>query len=230
MRWAIAAAALVVLANGIVLISERRARREPATVTAVDVCSANLVGGGGSDDPPAIRLGISADSPSVARGLDSAGLRALGFSEASAVAAGRQRDSTFRWPTARPGWVRLRQNNDSLASFTIVEVAPRREQLAGDSTSLILRGLIAFRERRSEPAPGPAVSGAAHDHAAMTRGPTRGVLYPAVIEVIPALLHLDREQIAQLRAAIPDSAGCTVKQRAVIASGSAGGIWVQRLQ
>lgn len=230
MKWAIAAAALVVVANGVVLVSEHRARGAPATMTAIDVCPANLEGGGGSDDPPAIRLTIAAESLSIAAGLDSAGLRALGFSETSVLAAGRQRDSTFHWPRARPGWARLRQTDESLGSFTVTEVASRREQLTPDTTSLILRSLVAFRERRSEPAPGSTMSATGHDHAAMARIGTPGVLYPAVIEVIPVLLHLDHEQIARLRAGMTDSAGCTQRHRVRIANGSAGGIWVQEVQ
>jgi len=230
MKWAIAATALVVVANGVVLVSEHRARGAPATLTAIEVCSANLLGGEGSDDPPAIRLGLAADAPSVVQGLDSAGLRALGFSEASVLAAGRQRDSTFYWPRTRPGWVRLRQNDDSLGSFAVIEVAPRRAQLAGDSTSLILRGLITFRERRNDPPPASSAGGAGHDHAAMAPDGTPGIVYPTVSEVIPALLHLERDQIAQLRASIPDSLGCSVKQRVLIANGANGRIWVAALR
>jgi hypothetical protein len=230
MKWAFAAAALVVVANSVVLVSVRRERSAPATIATIDVCPANLLGTRSSDEAPAIRLRLVADSPPVVPGLDAAGLKALGFSDPTAMAAGRLRDSTFHWPSPRPAWVRLGQPGDSLGSFTVLEVSPRREALSRDSTSLILHGLIGYRERWNEPAPPPAAGGAAHDHAAMVRGRNPGILYPAVIELIPSLLHLDRGQIAQLRAGLPDSAGCTVRHRVQIANGSAGGIWVQEVQ
>lgn len=230
MKWAITAAALVVVANGVVLVSEQRERRAAATITAINVCSSNLVGGGSSDDPPAIRLMLGYDSSTATRGLDAAGLRALGFSDANVMAAGRPRDSTFRWPAGRPGWVRLRQMGDSLGSFVVIEMASRRDQLTADSTSLIVRGLVTLRERSVAPPPDAAASGAKHDHAAMTHAPAPGLIYPTVSEVIPSLLHLDREQIVQLRAGLPDSVSCSAKRRALIANGVAGGIWVERVE
>ena len=47
-----------------------------------------------------------------------------------------------------------------------------------------------------------------------------------VDEVIPSMLHLDRDQIATLRAALPDSAGCVIPRRVRVAQGSNGGLWV----
>jgi hypothetical protein len=230
MKWAVAAAALVIVTNGVVLVSEQRQRSAPATTVSIDVCSMNLVGGGSSDEPPAIRLLLATDSASTIPGLDSAGLKALGFSEASVRAAGRLRDSTFHWPRARPAWVRIGQTNDSLASFTALEVSPRPEALVRDSTSLILRGLIAFRE---EPVAMPASApqdGAAHDHAAKPGLRASGIIRPVVSEVLPALLHLDREQIARLRTVVPDSGGCAATQRAQIANGATGSLRVVGIQ
>jgi hypothetical protein len=229
MKWAIAAATLVILANGVVLVSASRERAAPATMTTIDVCSAHLLGGGRSDDPPALRLILASESLSTPAGLDPAGLRALGFPETSVAFAGRTRDSTFRWPRARPAWVRLHQRSDSLARFEVAEVAPQRGELTPDSLSLIVRGLVSFREQLSAPAPVPPAGAGGHDHATMARGYTPGILYPAVTEVIPSLLHLDRRQIAELRAALTDSVACATKKRVVIANGAAGGIWVDRL-
>jgi hypothetical protein len=56
------------------------------------------------------------------------------------------------------------------------------------------------------------------------------VTYPVVIELIPRQLHLDRSQIATLRGALGDTAGCAVKQQAVIANGANGGIWVEAVR
>jgi hypothetical protein len=53
------------------------------------------------------------------------------------------------------------------------------------------------------------------------------VIYPAVIELIPRQLHLDRRQIAALRGTLTDTGGCAVKRQAVIANGVKGGIWVE---
>ncbi len=111
----------------------------------------------------------------------------------------------------------------------MIGVAFRRQLLSQDSISLIVQGRVGFREQRDAPPPASAGGAAGHDHAAMTRGHPPGLIYPAVIEVIPPLLHLDRQQIAALRAALPDSTGCSTKQRVQIATGASGGIWVERL-
>jgi hypothetical protein len=226
MKWAIAAMTLVVAATAVVLTSAWRERAAPATLTSIDVCAGHLIGGGASDQPPALRLVLAADSLSTPPGLDAAGLRALGFAEAAVAAVGQQRDSTFRWPRTRPAWVRLRQRADSLEQLDVVEVAPRREQLARDSGSIVIRGLVGFRERRSGPPP-DAVAG--HDHGRMGRRPP-GVMYAAVIEPIPWQLHLDRDQVAALRATLADSAGCRSKKRAVIANGARGGLWITEVR
>jgi hypothetical protein len=227
MKWSIAAVALVVVANGVVLVSAGRERAAPATLGTIDVCAAHLVGGGTSDEAPALQLVVAPDSISMAAGLDPPGLRALGYAEAVIGAVGRERDSTFRWPRSRPAWVRLRQRTDSLKQWAVIEVAPRRDLLARDSASIIARGLVGLRERRSGPAPGPVPG---HDHASTGRADTSGVIYPAVIELIPSQLHLDRRQIATLRGGLTDSAGCTVKKQAVIANGANGGIWVESVR
>jgi hypothetical protein len=138
---------------------------------------------------------------------------------------GSERDSTFHSPRSRPAWVRLRQRSDSLAEFTVVEVAPRRELLAPDSGSIVVRGRIALRERWSGPPP-DAMAG--HEHAAPVR--TAGVIYPAVTELIPSQLHLDRRQIATLRATLTGTAGCAVRRQAVIANGRNGGVWVESVR
>jgi hypothetical protein len=227
MKWAGAAVALVILANGWALISTARERAAPATRLTIDVCASHLVGGAGSDEPPALRLPVAPESLATPAGLDPPGLRALGFPDAAISAVGKERDSLFHRPRPRPAWVRLRQGHDSLEQWVVVEVAPRRELLARDSTSILVRGLVSFRVRMRGPPPGPA---AGHDHAAMGRLGTPGVIYPAVAEVIPSQLHLDRRQIAVLRGALADTAGCAVKQHAVIASGARGGIWVEAVR
>jgi hypothetical protein len=227
MRWAIAAMALVVVANGVVLVSAGREHAAPATLTTIDVCAGHLIGGGASDEPPALRLVVAPESLSIPTGLDTPGLRALGFAEAVIAAVGKQRDSTFRWPRARPAWVRLRQRSDSLEQLAAVEVAPQRERLARDSASIVVRGLVGVQERRSAPPPSPE---SGHDHAAMGRVRAPGVIYPAVLELFPFQLHLDRLQMATLRSALTDTVGCTVKKRAVIARGANGGIWVEAIR
>jgi hypothetical protein len=223
MRWAIAAAALVVLANGFVLVSAGRERAAPATRTAVVACAASLRGGGTSGDPPALRLQLAPDSLATTPGLDPDGLRALGFDEATVSAVGRARDTTFHWPTARPAWVRLRQSNDSLRLFSVAEVAPLGRRLSPDSSSLVIRGLVGIREQPSGAMPAPA---AGHNHGGRPSRYTPGVLAAVVVEVIPSELHLDRRQIAAMRAALTDSAGCEAGTL-VIASGRSGGVWVE---
>ncbi len=224
MKWVLAAGALVVVANGVVLVSAGRERAGPAMHTTVDVCASHLIGGGDSDDAPALRLPLAPDSLFTPAGLEPDGLRALGFSEAVIAAVGRARDSTFRRPRPRPAWVRLRQRGDSLREWTVTEVVPPSERLPRDSASIVVHGLVSVRERRNLP---PAAPTTAHDHAAATGAPTAGVIHAAVIEVIPFQLHLDRLQIAALRAVLPDSSACAVKRQAVIASGANGGIWVE---
>jgi hypothetical protein len=227
MKWAIAAVALVVVANGVVLVSTGRERAAPATLSPIDVCAGQLVGGGTSEEPPALRLSFAPDSLSTPAGLDAPGLRALGFGEAMIAAVGRERDSTFRWPRSRPAWVRLRQRPDSLDQWAVVEVAPRRELLARDSATIVVRGLVGVRERRSGPSP-EGMPG--HEHGGPVRLRTPGVIYPAVIELIPPQLHLDRLQIAALRSALTDTVRCAVTKRAMIANGANGGIWVESLR
>jgi len=226
MRWAIAAVALVVVTNGIVLVSAGRERAAPASLTTIDVCAGHLIGGGTSDAPPALRLVVAPESLSIPAGLDPPGLKALGFTEAVIAAVGREPDSTFHSPRPRPAWVRLRQRNDSLEQLAVVEVSPRRELLARDSGSIIVRGLVGLWARTAPP-PSPATG---HDHATAGRVRTPGVVYPAVIELIPSQLHLDRLQIATLRGALADTGGCAVKQQAVIAHGGKGGIWVESVR
>ena len=81
MRRAIAAMALVVLANGVVLVSVGRERAAPATRTTVAVCARHVIGGGTSDEAPALRLWLAPESLSTPVGLDAAGLRSLVFAE-----------------------------------------------------------------------------------------------------------------------------------------------------
>lgn len=223
MRGAFAAALLVVVANGVVLVSARRERALIGAFTAIDVCAEHLTGGGDTDEAPALRLILAPDSMTDPSGLDEPGLQALGFADAAISAVGRERDSTFHWPRPRPAWVRLRQRPDSLAQWAVTEVVPLSGRLERDSTSIVVRGLVGFRERRQEPSPDAT---AGHQHGATAPAGTRGALYPAVLEVIPLRLHLDREQIAALRGTITDTTGCAVKAQAVIASGAGGAIWV----
>ncbi len=227
MKWAIAAMALVVVANGVVLVSAGRERSAAATLTTIEVCAGHLIGGGTSDEAPALRLRVAPDSLSIPPGLDAPGLRALGYPEAVIAAVGRERDSTFRWSRSRPAWVRLRQRSDSLREFAVVDIAPRRELLAPDSGSIVVRGLIGFRERRNGPPP-DAMAG--HEHAAPGLVRTAGVIYPAVIELIPFQLHLDRRQLGTLWGALTGRAGCAVTRQAVIANGGNGGIWVESVR
>jgi len=227
MKWAIGAIALVVLANGIVLVSAGRERAAPAALTTIEVCAGHLTGGGTSDEAPTLLLSIAPDSASTPPGLDAAGLRALGHDEAMIAAMGRERDSTFRWPRSRPAWVRLRQQDDSLERWAVVEVAPRRELLAPDSASIVMRGRVGVREFRSGPVPEGM---AGHQHRPMGGDSRPRVIYPAVVEVIPFQLHLDRQQIATLRSVLTDTTGCAVTRQAVIASGANGGIWVESVR
>jgi hypothetical protein len=225
MKSAGAAIALVVLANGFVLVSVRRERAAPATRTTIEVCAPHLVGGGTSDEPPALRLNLAPDSLSTPAGLDPAGLRALGFAETVITTVGRERDSTFRRPRSRPAWVRLRQQADSLGQWAVIEVAPRRELLARDSAAIVVRGLVGVRERWSGPPPGGM---AGHEHGGPMR--TSGMIYPVVSELIPQKLHLDRLQISELRGALTDRVGCELTKQVVIANGAHGGIWVESLR
>jgi hypothetical protein len=227
MKWAIAAIALVAVANGFVLVSAGRERAGPATLTPIEVCAGQLVGGGTSDEAPALELSLARDSVTTPPGLDAAGLRALGEDEAMITAMGRVRDSTFRWPRTRPAWVRLRQRPDSLEQWAVVAVAPRRELLAPDSASIVIRGRVGVREFRSGPVPEGM---AGHQHRPMGGDSRPRVIYPAVVEVIPFQLHLDRQQIATLRAALTDTTGCAVTKQAVIANGATGGIWVEAVR
>jgi hypothetical protein len=228
MKRAIAAIALVVVANGIVLVSAGRERAAPATLTTVAVCARHLIGGGTSDEAPALRLWLAPESLSTPVGLDAPGLRALGFTETVVAAVGRERDSTFRSPRARPAWVRLRQQGDSLEEWIVLEVRPLREVPARDSLSIVLRGLVAFRERPGGPPPTPVPG---HDHAAMLRARATGMIYPAVTELIPSRLHLDHRQIAMLRSGIASTAaGCEGRGRALVATGASGGIWVESVR
>lgn len=227
MRWAIAAIALVVVANGVALVSAGRERAAPATLATIDVCAGHLIGGGSSDEPPALRLEVAPEPLARPAGLDTPGLRALGFAETVIAAVGRERDSTFRWPRARPAWVRLRQRTDSLGQLAVAQVAPRRELLASDSASFVLRGRVGVQERRSPPPRNPP---GGHDHAAMGRVGRPGVIHPAVLELIPVQLHLDRRQMATLRSTLTDTIGCAQQRQAVIANGAKGGIWVKAIR
>jgi hypothetical protein len=227
MKWAIAAMALVVAANGVALVSVGRERAAPATLATIDVCNGHLIGGGASDQAPALRLVLAPESLSTPAGLDAPGLRSLGFAEAVIAAIGRAHDSTFRWPRPRPAWVRLRQQSDSLEQLAVIAVAPRRELLVRDSASIVVRGLVGIRLRWSGPPPAAAGD---HDHAAMSRGGAPGLTYPTVLELIPSQLHLDRLQIAALRSALTGTDGCAVKRQAVIANGAHGGIWVEAVR
>jgi len=220
MRPTLAALALIAVANTVVVISANRERAAPATFTAVEVCASHLMGGAGSDDPPALRLALVRDTSTTPRGLDSAGLRALGFDQADIAKVGRPRVDSARWTLERPAWVRLQQRQDSLRWFHAVEVAPRRDQLTPDSTSLIIRGLISIRWLRVGPP---------HQHADGPAPPPADILYPVVDVLIPPMLHLDRDQIAALRAALPDTTGCSITRPVVIAQGANGGLWVHEV-
>jgi len=226
MRWAVSAMALVVAANVAVLVSAGRERAAPVTLTTIDVCAGHMIGGGTSDEAPAIRLVIAQDSLPVP-GLDAPGLRLLGFGDAAIAAVGRERDSTFRSLRPQPAWVRLRQRTDSLAEWAVVEVAPLRDQLVPDAASIVVRGLVGLRERRSGPPPSPA---AAHDHRPGGQVRDRGIIDAQVVELIPSQLHLDHGQVAALRGALADTRGCATKRQAVVAGGAKGGIWVESVR
>lgn len=227
MKWAIAAAGLVVAANGAVLVSVYQERRAPARGVTIDVCGANTVGGDRSNQAPALRLETVTDSTTA--GLDAAGLQALGFDSAVAAGLGRTRDSTFRWPRERPAWVALRQRGDSLKRFGVVAVAPRREKLVTDSNSFVIQARVGIRYRLDVSPVGPPET-AAHQHATPdTIGRSSRMLLATVVEVIPSELHLDRRQVAALREAPPKATGCRPRGRAVIASGASGRIWVESI-
>ncbi len=222
MKWAVAAAALVVAANAITLLSVTREQEAgPASVATVPVCEHQLVGGPGSDLAPALRLVLAPDSAGAAPGLDTAGLRALGHPTAFVAAVGHVRPDRFPWPVERPAWVRLRPGGDSLHLLEVAEVRPRREDLLPDSASFIVRALVGARERHDPP---PSPDG--HTHAAPVRY-TPGVIYPAVLGVMPAELHLSSARIAALRAQGPDSTACGGNRSVRVANGARGGVWVE---
>ncbi len=226
MRWAVSAMTLAAAANVVVLVSAGRERAAPATLTTIDVCAGHLIGGGTSDEAPALRLLIAQNSVPVP-GLDAPGLRVLGFGEKVIAAVGKERDSTFRSPRPRPAWARLRQRTDSLAQYAVVEVAPLRDRLAPDSASIVVRGLVGLRERRSGPPPSPA---ATHDHRPGEQERARGIIDAEVIELMPSQLHLDHGQVAVLRGALPDTLACAMRKQVVVAGGAKGGIWVESVR
>ena len=222
MRWAIAAVAVVVAANAVTLLSITRERDAGAAgVATIPVCENQLVGGPGSDMAPALRLVLAPDSFGTAPGLDTAGLRALGHPSSFLAAVGQVRPERFPWPVERPAWVRLRPGADSLHLLEVAEVRARREDLTPDSASFIVRGLVGARERRDAQ---PAAEG--HTHGAPVRY-TPGIIYPAVLSVMPAQLHLSRERIEALRAVPLDSSACGGDRTVRVVSGVAGGVWVE---
>jgi hypothetical protein len=223
MKWAIAAAALVVVANGLVLVPVQRERSAPVSRTTIHVCPEQVHGGGEADEPPAVRLRLRPDAGPTPAGLDSAGLRALGFSERAVAGVGKARDSTFRWGRGRPAWVRLREATDSLGTLMVVEVAARREQLVPDSSSFRMRGIVALRERWSEAT--PADTSGPEPHRPVP-GDGRGVVYPVVAQLMPGELHLDRQQIVAVRSAFGGSGVCAPPAPLQIANGAGGGVWV----
>jgi hypothetical protein len=218
MKWALIAAAGVIAVNAIVLVEVARERAAPASQTTIDICGADLVGGGTSDEPPALLLRIATDTFPLPSGLEASGLRSLGFSGDAIAAVGRPPDSTFRWPPQRPAWIRLRQQGGSLERFEVVAVAALRADRVQDSTSLVVRGRVGLSVRYRKSRGGPA-----------TPVPGQGVLTPVVVEIIPAALHLSRSQNAALRRST-QAGGCGTIGRAVIASGANGGIWVESVK
>ncbi len=224
MRWALGGIALVVVANVIALVPVRRERAEPATLATLSLCSGQLVGGPGSDLAPAFRLTLAPDSGPPAPGLDADGLRALGLSAQVIAVIGRERPAEFRWPTPRPAWVRLRQPaDDSLHQFVVAEVRPRREELAVDSTGIIVRGLVGLRQRMTGP-PAPMPEGHNHGGPPPQGGPA--YMVATVLEVLPRELHLDWAQVSALRAAPGDSSACGGTRYVRVANGAEGGSWV----
>ncbi len=221
MRWALGGIALVVAANAIALVPVRRERASPATLTTISICSGQLIGGPGSDMAPAIRLVLAPDSGPPAPGLESEGLRALGFPDRVITAVGQERPAGFHWPSPRPAWVRLRQApEDSLHQFVVAEVRPRRELLVADSGSIILRGLVGLRQRM---APSPE----GHQHGGAAPAMVSAPLTAAVLEVLPRELHLDWAQVSALRAIRDDSTACGGERRVRVAQGAEGGSWVE---
>jgi hypothetical protein len=222
------AVALVVAANVLVVVSAARERAGPASRATVAVCARHVVGGGDSEEPPALLLRTATDQAAVPAGLDSAGLRALGFSAEAAAAVGGERVPDMRWPRPRPAWARLHQAGDSLARFTVVAVAPRRELLAPDSTSILVRGRVSLLPGRVEPGADAGTAAGGHQHG--PQAPAGGAVHAAVVEVLPSALHLDRGQAAALRRALGGSGGCAVRGEVVIANGTRGGIWVEAVR
>lgn len=222
MKRALAAVTLVLVANGVLLLLGASERSAPATLTTVEVCASHLTGGPGSDEPPTLRLDLAHDSAPVPAGLDAGGLRALGFSEAALAAVGRRQRAEYRAPFDRPAWVRLRQRREPDWTLVAVEVAPRRELLRPDTSSLIVPGLVALRAHWRPP---PADSGHVHG-ARPTPGEDESTVEPYVSELELSRLHLSRDQIATLRAELPDTAGCAITVEVVVAQGTRGGIWV----
>ena len=226
MKRLIAPVALVLAANAFVLALALRERGRPATPASVTVCSDLLVGGEHDRSrPPALLLTLAPDSAGTTLGLDSAGLRALGFPARVAGKTGQRRAYDEPWaPRQRPAWVRLRQRGDSLHRFQAIEVAPRRELLAPDSTSILVRGIVGFVEHFPEPEAGSG----AHDHGGPKPPSVPGILRASVIRLIPRELHLDHALIAELRRTIPPDGGCGPAETVVVLQGDGGGIWVAR--
>ena len=221
MKAALAAAALVVAANAVTILAVKHERDAgPVRVVTIPICEGQLIGGPGSDMAPALRLTLATDGTDTIPGLDTAGLHALGLPAPFIAQVGRTRSDSFRFPVERPARIRLRAGEDSLHALVVAEVRPRREDLAADSTSFVLRALVGGRERHAE------ATAAGHDHGAPVRY-TPGIIYPAVLEVIPARLHLSAGRIAALRAARSDTTACGGTRTVQVANGAQGGVWVE---
>jgi hypothetical protein len=225
MKRLILPVAIIVGANAVVLTLAARERAAPATPATVTVCADLLVGGENDRNrPPALLLTLAPDSAGTTAGLDSAGLRALGFSAQVAEKAGKLRNFDDPWPRQRPAWVRLRQGHDSLHRFQAVEVAARREQLAPDSTSIVVLGIIGLVEHLPDQEPGSG----AHEHGGPRPPRVPGILRASVVQVMPRELHLDHALMTDLRRTIPAAPGCGPTMQVVARQGRGGGIWVER--
>lgn len=224
MKWALVAAGIVVLANGVTIGQAARARGPaPVRLATVTVCARRVIGGPGSDIAPALHLDFTVDTLAPPDGLEAEGLRALGFGAQEIASIGAPPDSGYRPRPVRPAWLRLRQGSDSLRRLVVAEVRPALAALAPDTGSIVLRGSVGIRYRWVPP--DRAAGGHDHGGGAAVRP---GVMAATVVELFPARLHLNRAQVRALQALPNDSTTCGGERRVTIAGATGGALWVVR--
>lgn len=212
---------VAVVANAAAFVLIRIDRTGTISRTPVAVCRAQLAGSGSPEEQPQLVLSFAQDSGAVT-GLDSAGLRRLGFSGADLAILGQRQPgrSEYRWPRPRPAWVRLRQSDSAGRGFQPVEVARSRTALPPDSTSIVVRARVGL---------GLQFPAAPRDSDHVHRPGEGATVVGRVFEILPARLYLERPQFEAVRDALTDSSGCSLR-RAVLASASGGGLWVAEVR